>query len=608
MSGHYRYQLATGVLELRASGAISRLAEDEESVLLEVRGSAPLSLSAELAASEHLTGLGERFVRLDQRGTRPPARIQDVLEAGCEDTYFYLPALYSSRGYAVLADSDAPARWDLGMADRDRWQVRLAAPEVRLWLFRGEPRRLVSLVTARTGRPPIPPTWVLGVWKTMLGGTERVLDQIEACAEAELPVTACWVYDHYDEETNSGCGSAGGYPTGAYPDLAALTAGIHDRGLRALGYLQPCLFAGSAAYARASALGHLVRAPDGSDYRVPFFNPVTHPGVMGRTEPGAACVDFTSPAAAEWYAGLVRTVLAQGWDGWMQDMGEHLPDDAVLADGRRGVQAHNAYAALYHRACHAGWADRDGALGVFARSGALGSVPEVTAMWPGDQHCDWSGTRGLASVLPAGPSAGLAGVAAWGPDISGIAVGAPGGAGDEELWLRWCEYGALTPIMRDHLGFKWQGARPVDSWTSPRTRGAFRDLARLHLALVPYLERLVREAHATGVPPVRALLLEHPEHEVAWTSPDTYQLGTDLLVAPVHHRGARERRVWFPPGEWVGWWDDRRVEGPAWVTVPAPLGRPPLFQRAGSSIPLWDQPSAQLPDAADFADVGTRTR
>lgn len=607
MSGRYRYRLAGGVLDLSASGAIGRLAEDDESVLLEVGGSEPLTLSAELGAAEHLTGLGERFGRLDQRGTRWRSRIEDVLLAGCDDTYYYLPVLYSSRGYALLLDSDAPALWDLGVADRDRWQVRVATPRVRLWLFRGAPRRLVSLVTARTGRPPVPPTWVLGIWKTMLGGTEAVLAQAEACAQHELPVTAGWVYDHYDEETNSGCGSTGGYPTGAYPDLAALTAGLHDRGLRALGYLQPCLFAGSAAYARASALGHLVRSPAGADYLVPFFNPGTHPGVMGLTSPGAACVDFTSPEAASWYAGLVRDVLAQGWDGWMQDMGEHLPDDAVLADGRDGAQAHNAYAALYHRACHPAWADRADALGVFARSGATGSVPVVTAMWPGDQHCDWTPTRGLASVLPAGPSAGLAGVGAWGPDISGIAEGAPGGALDEELWLRWCEYGALTPIMRDHLGFKWRGARPVDAWASPRTRGAFRDLARLHLSLVPYLAQLVREAHATGVPPVRALLLEHPEHEPAWTIPDSYQLGADLLVAPVHRRGARTRRVWFPPGEWVGWWDDRRVEGPAWVRVPAPLGRPPLFQRAGSTIPLWDQPSAQLPDAADFPAVGTRT-
>jgi alpha-glucosidase len=70
--------------------------------------------------------------------------------------------------------------------------------------------------------------------------------------------------------------------------------------------------------------------------------------------------------------------------------------------------------------------------------------------------------------------------------------------------------------------------------------------------------------------------------------------------------GARSRTVWFPPGEWVSWWDGSRVSGPAWAEVAAPLERIPLFQRAGSTIPVLRAPRADLDNVSDL-DIGGRS-
>jgi alpha-D-xyloside xylohydrolase len=566
-------------------GSLTTLRQSAEQIHLRATGGGPVSLRFSLADGEDLVGLGECFGRLGQRGRRWRGRIVDLLHGDPQDTYFHFPLLFSSHGYAVLVDTQLVPTWDLGGTDPGAWRIELATQTVDLHVFRGDPKRCLQLATAVAGRPPLPPPWALGVWKTTLGGTERVLRHADRLAEKAVPVSACWVYDHYDEPNNAGCGSAGTYPTGPYPDLTAVTEGLHERGYRALGYVQPGVYFDSDPYHDAARRGYLVAGDSGEPLVVPYFNPKRHGGELGSFADGASPVDFTNPEATSWYQGLLRRTVEQGWDGWMQDMGEHLPPEAVMADGTNGEDCRNRYALLYHSAAAETFPDPG--FTAFARSGTLGTVPLVTAMWPGDQLCTWDASRGLASVLTAGPTAGLAGLSTWGPDISGLADGDDGTLGrDEELWLRWCEYGALNPIMRDHLGFKVRAGTPVDLWSTPRTVATFRRYAELHLRLAPYLWRLARTAHETGIPAIRALLLEFPEHPEAWRIADQYLLGEDLLVAPVYRPGARARRVWFPPGEWVSWWRPKRHTGPAWRDVAAPLGEIPLFQRAGSSIPL----------------------
>ncbi len=591
----YRFEVAGGTLGFEASGSVDVLSESSSEVHLRINGRSPLVLRLLSMGGEHLVGLGERFVRLEQTGRRWDAMNSDLLFAQRDDTYCYVPLLFSSAGYAILVESVARCLWDLQATDPGVTSATVAAAAVDVRLFRGMPAEIIRNSTLQTGRPLLPPPWVFGVWKTTLGGTEAVLRQAQALLDRDIPVTACWTYDYFDEQTNTGCGLAGTYPPGEYGDLSNLTSSLHGLGYRVLGYVQPALYEGSLLFEDARKQHFLVHRRDGSPGTFPYFNPVLRPQVHSFLEPGGAYLDFTVPEARRWFQGLLDGALDLGFDGWMQDMGEHLTDDVRLADGSTGAAARNRYAWLYHEAAHEIWAKREAAA-VFARSGTLGSLSLVSALWPGDEHADWSADRGLPSVIPAGLSAGLCGVTAWGPDIGGLVDGRDGGVGslDEELWIRWCQYGALTPIMRDHLGFKILSRDPIDMWSTDRTRRVFRAYASLHIRLFPYLYRLAREGHATGMPILRALLLEYPDEDVAWTIGDEYLLGPNLLVAPVHEKGVSERRVWFPPGAWHSWWDDSVYEGPTWHDVPAPLEQIPLFRRGGAEIEMLDSPERRL--------------
>lgn len=176
----------------------------------------------------------------------------------------------------------------------------------------------------------------------------------------------------------------------------------------------------------------------------------------------------------------------------------------------------------------------------FARGGWLGAQAHAPTFWPGDQTRDWSFEGGIASVIPAGISLGLMGVAAWGPDIGGnmgfasLGNSYGGGSQDRELWQRWCQLGAMTPIMRDHLGF--HSGTPVDLWTDDETIACWRRAARWHHGLFPYLYSAAHETSATGIPVLRGLMLAYPDDDLAWTLTDQYLLGDALLCAPVLQR------------------------------------------------------------------------
>lgn len=109
-----------------------------------------------------------------------------------------------------------------------------------------------------------------------------------------------------------------------------------------------------------------------------------------------------------------------------------------------------------------------------------------------------------------------------------------------------------------------------------------RTYLELRYRLLPYNYTLMREACDTGLPPMRALWLHHPDDAEAVKLGDEYLWGRDLLVAPVVEKGAKSRRIYLPAGTWYDWWTSEKVAGPRWVerpvdlaTLPCTCGRAP---------------------------------
>jgi alpha-glucosidase (family GH31 glycosyl hydrolase) len=162
-----------------------------------------------------------------------------------------------------------------------------------------------------------------------------------------------------------------------------------------------------------------------------------------------------------------------------------------------------------------------------------------------------------------------------------------------EMYVRWIQLGTFQPLDRLH---SHHGRRLPWEYPEP-ARTAAAEFLRLREALVPYLYTLARDAHDTGVPMVRPLYLGWPHHDAAYAHPAQYMLGPDLLVAPVAAPGdPAEVDVWFPPGRWVDWFTGEVHRGPGNERLSVPLGRMPVFLRAGGVVPT--QPAVPTTPAA----------
>ena len=284
--------------------------------------------------------------------------------------------------------------------------------------------------------------------------------------------------------------------------------------------------------------------------------------------------DLTNEATRDYIKGFLRAMVQDlGMDGWMADFGEWNPVDAALHDGRDPMAHHNEFPIEWHRL----WREvmdelrPDGDFVVFARSGFTGVQAVSQVHWIGDQEANFSPHDGLPTVVPAMLNLGMSGVPFVTHDIAGFS----GGPSTKELFMRWVELGAFTPIMRTH-----EGANKDDNWSwekDQETTNHFRRFALVHEALAPDFRTLAQEASSSSAPILRHLMLVFPDDPTSRTVDDQFMIGEQLLVAPVVEAGATSRAVYLPPGTWFDVWSGEQHDGGTVVTVDAPLGSPPVF-------------------------------
>jgi alpha-D-xyloside xylohydrolase len=112
----------------------------------------------------------------------------------------------------------------------------------------------------------------------------------------------------------------------------------------------------------------------------------------------------------------------------------------------------------------------------------------------------------------------------------------------------------------------------------------YRKYAVLHMSLFPYRYAAAQEAAQTGMPPMRALVLNYQDDPQARATKDEYLFGPDFLVAPVIDAGT-QRAVYLPPGDWVNYWSGSPAAGGKVVVADAPVDVIPVWVRAGAVIP-----------------------
>lgn len=471
-----------------------------------------VSEQLDLGVGEKIYGLGERFTNFIKNGQTVDIWNEDG-GTGTEQAYKNIPFYLSNRKYGLFVDNPGKVSFEVGSEKVSRVQFSVPGEEMSYSVIGGASLKdILNTYTDLTGKPPLVPDWSYGLWLSTSFTTDydekTVLDFVDGMAKRNIPLSVFHFDCRWMKELEW-CNFE--WDKSKFPDPEGLLKKLHDRGLKICVWINSYIGQKSPLFEEGAKNGYFIKNEDGSVWQ------------WDKWQAGMAIVDFTNPEATKWYQGYLKKLVAMGVDCFKTDFGERIPTEGVkYYDGSDPELMHNYYTYLYNKAVYDVLVETKGAdqAILFARSATVGGQ-QFPVHWGGDCSSNYPS---MAESLRAGLSFGMSGFGYWSHDIAGFEDQAT-----PDLYKRWTQFGLLSSHSRYHGSTAYKvpwlyGDEAVD---------VAREFVDLKLQLKPYLLKMAQETHETGVPMMRAMVLEFPDDPTCEDIDTQYMLGDDLLVAPI---------------------------------------------------------------------------
>jgi hypothetical protein len=496
------------------------------------------------------------------------------------------PGILSAAGYFVLDDSQS------ALVDEQRALCHDRHREGQDWYFfaygHDYALALQDFVNL-CGPVPMIPSWTLGVWFSVYGelAAQDYQDLVDHFDGLDLPLDVLVI--DVDWHDHGWCGWD--WQKERFPDPTAFLHWVKEQGLHLTAnvHLEGLPPADSHFEGACKALGldpEAVRSGDVFPVKNPTVNwifdswhadggGVFIPTLEAR-EVGWLLFNLAKSKDAQvFWDHLHRPLVDQGIDFWWID--------------GANAQATGVHSQLWTNHVYYTYqqAQTQRRSLILSRTGGIGSH-RYPVQFSADTFSHW---EVLQFQVDYTARSGNVGVAYQSHDIGGF-FGPQTGVGpiDPELFLRWVQFGALSPVFRLHSD---HGQR--EPWAyGEKILHAVRRALHLRARLFPYFYHLSWVCHQRGLPLCRPLYLHYPEDPKAYEREATYLLGPDMLVAPVTQPGER-KQVYLPEGLWMRWQDGCYYEGPVCLDLWISLEEIPVFIRVGALIPMQSVPQNRLP-------------
>jgi alpha-glucosidase len=462
------------------------------------------------------------------------------------------PGLLSRDGWTVVDDSNRI------LFDNSDWPWAAARKTKRAidWYFFGyghDYKQALADYTKVAGRIPLPPRYVFGTWwsRYWAYSDKELKELVKEFHEHDVPLDVL-VIDmdwHLDGWT--------GYTWNPeyFPDPDGFLKWVREQGLRSTLNLHPADGVGKHEQAFPEMAKAMSLDPEKVD-RVPFD-----------------CTDRKYMDA--YFKFLHHPKEQQGIDFWWMDY-QQAPTTRI-----KGLDPLFWLNYLHWSDMERREAETKRRPILFSRWGGLGNH-RYQIGFSGDTFCNWPS---LAFQPYFTATAGNVAYALWSHDIGGHQPGAV----DPELYARWIQFGAMSPVLRTHTTKNPKAERRIWEFPEPVFHAA-RAAFRLRYELIPYIYTMVRKGYDTALPLCRPLYYEWPEMDEAYSHPGEYLFGDDMLVSPVVEpadplSGCAMVKVWLPPGEWTNWFTGRTYKGPCDARLLVLGSEIPVFVRSGAVIP-----------------------
>lgn len=516
-----------------------------------------LSAQLNLGVGEMVYGLGERFTAFTKNGQSVDSWNADG-GTSSEQAYKNVPFYLTNRGYGVFVNNTGKVSFEVASETVEKVQFSAETQDLQYFVIYGPtPAEILEKYTALTGRAPQLPEWSFGLWLSTSFVTDydekTVTSFIDEMERREIPLDV-FHFDCFWMREYQWCDFQ--WDPRTFPEPTAMLARLKAKGLKISLWINPYIGQASPLFAEGKAGGYFLKRHDGSVWQWDLW------------QAGNAIIDFTNPAAREWFKSKLRPLLEMGVDCFKTDFGERIPTDITYFNGADPVQMHNLYTQLYNATVWELLQEVKGADAiVFARSATAGGQ-KMPVHWGGDNT---SSFESMAESLRGGLSLSLSGFGYWSHDIGGFE-----GTPDPAVFKRWLAFGLLSSHSRLHGNESVRVPWSIDEEAVDVTRVFVNLKKKLH----PYLVETMRDVTAKGLPMMRPMLLAFPEDPTAWFLDQQYMLGPDLLVAPVFSAKG-EVTFYLPSGKWRNYFTDEIIEGGRWVTETHGFTSLPLYARVG---------------------------
>ena len=496
----------------------------------------------------------------------------ETVDLSQENTNIAIPLLVSTNGYGIFWNNASRSEMNNRFVHAMYLSAEVADRIDYYFIYGPEPDQIIGRYRELTGEVPLFGRWAYGFWQCKNKyESQAELEGVAAKYRAlHIPVDNI-VQDWFWWVT---MGEMKWNPH--YPNPQGMIDKLHEEHFHLMVSIWPYFRPGSAVYDEFDKKGWFI-----AKTIQPSFHPVWQ-----------ALYDPTNPAARKQYWANANTALfSKGVDAWWLDTDEPETEgreDNILTTNKLFVGSGARYANVYPLFHSGGVSEGQRAASdekrvfILSRSAYAGAQRFGVTAWSGDVLSDWITFQ---RQISAGLNYSISGMPYWTTDIGGfISGGNLNDAKFRELFVRWFQFGAFSPIFRVH-GTRNPSENELWSYGADAQR-ILVDYDALRYRLMPYIYSeawQVTSAHGTLM---RPLVMDWRNDVEAQNTGDEYLFGPSILVSPVYTEGATSRTVYLPQATWYDFWTGEKVEGGKRIQADAPLDKLPLFVRAGSILAM----------------------
>ena len=534
-----------------------------------------------IGVGETVYGFGEKFSPFVKNGQTVEIWNNDG-GTSSEQSYKSIPFYVTSNNYGVFVNHPEKVTFEVASETVSKVAFTVQGERMEYFVFGGETiADVIETYTTLTGKPALPPAYTFGLWLTTSFTTnydeKTVTSFIDGMAERNIPLEVfhfdcfwmkefCWCDFTWDKRM--------------FPDPKAMLQRLKAKGLEICVWINSYVGQRSTMFEEGVKGGYFLKKKDGSVWQGDMW------------QPGMAIVDFTNPAACEWFKNKLRALCEMGVDAFKTDFGERIPTDVVYYDGSDPYKMHNYYTYLYNKTVFEvleEYYGKDKAC-LFARSATVGGQ-KFPVHWGGD--C-FSNYESMWETVRGGLSLCMSGFGYFSHDISGFEA-----QGTPDLYKRWCAFGLMSSHSRLHGNSSYRVPWNFDEESSD----VLRHWTVLKGKLMPYLFANAVKAHTRGIPMMRAMVMEYSADPATHTLDRQYMLGDNLLVAPVFNEEGTAQFYLPAGGIWTDIQTGETLEGGKWYEKKYDYYGMPLYAKPNSIIAKGKFERAFAYDYVDGAEL-----